>query len=315
MREILAQVRQIVNSNISVSIEGETGSGKDLLARAIHYNSSRRDKRFISVNCAALPETLLESELFGYKRGAFTGADRDKPGLFEEAHGGTFFLDEIGDMPLSIQAKILRVLESQEIVRLGETVPRKVDVRIISATNKDLKVQMERQEFRNDLYYRLSAFTLRLPSLRERKEDIPFLVSHFLNGSGKTVSPTVMRLLLDYAWPGNIRELENEVKRMILLSGDTKEIAVEAISPKVAVGGKETSISSATAMPSAMEFSATYSLYDFLATHEKQFIVRALRDSHCVKKHAAEKLNIPESTLRLKIKQYDIDLEGISAGN
>jgi transcriptional regulator with GAF, ATPase, and Fis domain len=315
MQELLAQVRQIVNSNISVSIEGETGSGKDLVARAIHYNSSRRDKRFISVNCAALPETLLESELFGYKRGAFTGADRDKAGLFEEANGGTFFLDEIGDMPLSIQSKILRILETQEVIRLGETVPRKVDVRIISATNKDLKEQMELLAFRQDLYYRLSAFTLHLPSLRERKEDIPLLVSHFLSGSGKTVSPAVMRLLLDYGWPGNIRELENEVKRMVLLSGDGPEISVESVSPKVVKGVNGSASAAAPPMPATMEFSATYSLYDFLSTHEKQFIVKALRDSHCVKKHAAEKLNIPESTLRLKIKQYDIDLDGLSAVN
>ncbi|MFQ6008643.1 MAG: sigma 54-interacting transcriptional regulator, partial [Candidatus Zixiibacteriota bacterium] len=159
MLEVLAQARQVVNSNIAISIEGETGTGKDLLAKAIHFNSNRREKRFISVNCAALPETLLESELFGYKRGAFTGADRDKAGLFEEANGGTFFLDEIADMPLSIQAKILRILEAQEVVRLGETVPRKVDVRIISATNKDLREQMKYGLFRPDLYYRLSALT------------------------------------------------------------------------------------------------------------------------------------------------------------
>ena len=172
MLDLLAQVRQVVDSNISVAIEGETGCGKDLLARAIHYNSGRRDRRFISVNCAALPESLLESELFGYKRGAFTGADRDKAGLFEEADGGTFFLDEIGDMPLSIQAKVLRILEEKEIVRLGETTPRKVDVRIISATNQDLKVLMKNKLFRQDLYYRLSAMTFRLPGLVARREDI-----------------------------------------------------------------------------------------------------------------------------------------------
>ncbi|MDF1544240.1 MAG: sigma 54-interacting transcriptional regulator, partial [bacterium] len=212
--EVLRQVQQVVDSNISISVEGETGCGKDLLSRAIHYNSVRAGKRFVTVNCAALPETLLESELFGFKKGAFTGADRDKPGLFEEADGGTFFLDEIADMPLSIQAKILRVLEANEIVRLGETTPRKVDVRVISATNKDLKTEMSAKRFREDLYYRLSAFSFRLPSLKERRNDIPVLIAHFMEGTSKTIAPDVYQALEKYDWPGNVRELENEIKRL-----------------------------------------------------------------------------------------------------
>ncbi|MCB2231306.1 sigma 54-interacting transcriptional regulator [bacterium] len=316
MLEMLAQVRQVVDSSISISIEGETGSGKDLLARAIHYNSVRRDKRFISVNCAALPETLLESELFGYRRGAFTGADRDKAGLFEEANGGTFFLDEIADMPLGIQAKILRVLEEKEIVRLSETSPRKVDVRIISATNKSLKEEIERGTFRQDLYYRLSALTFRLPPLRDRKEDIPILVDHFLRESGKTVSAAVMRCLVAYDWPGNVRELDNEIKKLILLAGDQEEISVDILSSKVA-SAVETEVLDIVAetvtVPEGVEFTEEYSLYDYLAEHERRFIIRALREQKGVKKHAAALLKIPESTLRLKIKQYDIDLSQLDS--
>ncbi len=313
MLEMLSQVRQVLNSNISLSIEGETGSGKDVLAQAIHYNSNRRDKRFISVNCAALPETLLESELFGYRRGAFTGADRDKSGLFEEADGGTFFLDEIGDMPLSIQAKVLRILEEKEIVRLGETAPRKVDVRIISATNRDLKELMSEKLFRQDLYYRLSALTFLLPPLRDRKGDIPLLIEHFLKDSFKTFSSAVLKKFVDYDWPGNIRELENEVKKMILLSGDDTEIRLESISSNISgqsVSSQAHSLNSLE-IPDEIDFNADFGLYDYLEQHEKIFIEKALKEKKGVKKHAADLLSIPESTLRLKIKQYNIDITGL----
>lgn len=309
--EVMNQVQQVVDSNISISIEGETGCGKDLLARAIHYNSNRRHKRFISVNCAALPETLLESELFGFKRGAFTGADRDKRGLFEEADGGSFFLDEIADMPLSIQAKILRVMESKEIVRLGETTPRTVDVRVISATNKDLQKQMDDKLFRADLYYRLSAFSFCLPPLRERRADIPLLVGHFLEGTGKSLSSETMQLLCAYDWPGNVRELENEIKKIVLLSGDDEVIDASILTGKFISSGSDNATSEAVvAEPTdGMFFDESYSLYDFLSEHEKRFILKALQEKHGVKKHAAAVLSIPESTLRLKIKQYNIDLK------
>jgi len=316
MLAMLAQVRQIVDSNISVAIEGATGSGKDLLARAIHYNSVRRNARFLTVNCAALPETLLESELFGYHRGAFTGADRDKPGLFEEADGGTFFLDEIADMPLSVQAKILRVLEEKEIVRLGESVPRKVDVRIVSATNKDLKAEMACGSFRQDLYYRLSALTFQLPSLSERREDIPLLVDHFLDESGKKVTAEAMRCLINYDWPGNVRELENEVKKMILLAGNADQIDKDILSGKILSGGDNIDGES-EGLPAfdSVVFDGEYSLYDYLAAHERRFIVQALKERKGVKKHAAAFLNIPESTLRLKIKEYNIDLKRLDSIN
>ncbi len=310
MLEMLSQVRQVLNSNISLSIEGETGSGKDVLAQAIHYNSNRRDKRFISVNCAALPETLLESELFGHRKGAFTGADRDKSGLFEEADGGTFFLDEIGDMPLSVQAKVLRILEEKEIIRLGETVPRKVDVRIISATNRDLKELMSEKLFRQDLYYRLSALTFNLPSLRDRKDDIPLLIEHFLKGSSKSFSAPTLAKLVMYDWPGNIRELENEVKKMILLSGDESVIQVEILSSQIS--GLSVSVPTNVAcnanVSDKISFNEDFGLYDYLEQHEEIFIEKALKEKKGVKKHAADLLNIPESTLRLKIKQYDIDV-------
>ena len=319
MMEVLGQVKQVVDSNISISIEGETGCGKDLLARAIHYNSVRKNKRFISVNCAALPETLLESELFGYRKGTFTGADRDKPGLFEEADGGTFFLDEIADMPLNIQAKILRVLEAKELVRLGESIPRKVDVRIVSATNKDLKVQMAAGLFRQDLYYRLSALTFYLPSLRERREDIPLLAAHFLSGSEKRLSAEAIKALVSYEWPGNVRELENEIKKSILLVGDRSEIDLDVLSSKIAspylAEYSADTVGHSVAVAADMTFSRQYSLYDFLATHERQFIIRALKEKGGIKKHAAAALNIPESTLRLKIKQYNIDLNHLDAVN
>jgi transcriptional regulator with GAF, ATPase, and Fis domain len=316
MLEMLAQVRQVVDSNISIAIEGETGSGKDLLARAIHYNSNRRDKRFISVNCAALPETLLESELFGYRRGAFTGADRDKPGLFEEADGGTFFLDEIADMPASVQAKILRVLESKELVRLGENSPRQVDVRIVSATNRDFKELMAARQFRSDLYYRLSALTFRLPPLRERKEDILLLINHFLDNSGKRISAEALKAFVAYDWPGNVRELENEVKKLVLLAGDSEEIDVDLLSNKITLAGGQKSDVTADTVAMAEEhlsFDEGYSLYDYLQAHERRFIVRALKERKGVKKHAAAMLNIPESTLRLKIKQYNIDVNHLDS--
>lgn len=303
--EVLARVRQVANSNMAISISGETGCGKDLLAKAIHYNSIRRDKRLISVNCAALPESLLESELFGYKRGAFTGADRDKPGLFEEADGGTFFLDEIADMPLPIQAKILRLLENQEITRLGDTRPRHVDVRVVSATNKDIKVEMEQKRFRSDLYYRLCALHFTIPPLRERREDIPLLVDHFLEGGNCQISPDTMKYLIDYDWPGNVRELENEVKKLVLLSNNEGIINPSLVSARI-LGEDQADVSDE---PDETAFFSKdgFSLYEYMASFEKRFIIKALKKQGGVKKRAADSLNIPESTLRLKLKQYDID--------
>lgn len=312
--DTLNQVRQVVDASVSVLIEGETGCGKDLLARAIHYNSARKDHRFISVNCAALPETLLESELFGFRRGAFTGADKDKIGLLEEADGGTFFLDEIADMPLSIQVKLLRALEAGEIVRLGESVPRRIDVRFLSACNKDLKIEMAAGRFRSDLFYRLAAISFTLPPLRDRREDIPVLAHHFLSESGKRLTPDALHILVAYDWPGNVRELDNELKKLVLLAGSRPEIGIDLLSAKL------TRASAAQASQQAdsrvdLSFSSGYSLYDFLSSHERRFIIRALKDANGVKKHAAESLHIPESTLRLKIKEYALDLSRLAELN
>jgi len=306
MIEMLSRVRLVMDSNVTILVEGETGTGKDLLAKAIHYNSVRRDERFVSVNCAALPESLLESELFGYKKGAFTGADRDKKGLFEEADGGTFFLDEIGDLPLTLQAKLLRFLEEKEIVRLGENKPRKVDVRVISATNRDLKSLTEQGQFRQDLYYRLSALSFTIPPVRARREDIPLLTDHFLHKNtpeGKTLArlaPETLRHLVEYDWPGNVRELENEIKKLILLGQQADEIGPELMSHKFRD-------QSATELEDEIPEKGAFNLYDHLHAIEKKHLLRALAENRWVKKHAAVQLGIPESTLRLKMRQYKIE--------
>jgi transcriptional regulator with GAF, ATPase, and Fis domain/Tfp pilus assembly protein PilF len=306
MIEMLSRVRLVMDSNVTILVQGETGTGKDLLAKAIHYNSVRRDMPYVSVNCAALPESLLESELFGYKKGAFTGADHDKKGLFEEADGGTFLLDEIGDMPLLLQTKLLRLLEEKEIIRLGETKPRKIDVRVISATNRDLKADAEAGVFRQDLYYRLSALSFRLIPLRERREDIPLLIDHFLEksmtdgGKPPRPMPETLRRLVEYHWPGNIRELENEIKKLMLLRGITEEIDAGLLSRKFF----ETTPDEDEKQPAA---AGTFSLYEHLATIEKKHLLRALAENKWIKKHAAKQLDIPESTLRLKMRQYKLE--------
>jgi transcriptional regulator with PAS, ATPase and Fis domain len=305
-RRVLARARLIVDSDVSVLLQGETGTGKDLLAKAIHYASNRRDQRLVSVNCAALPESLLESELFGVKRGAFTGADRDKTGLFEEANGGTFFLDEIGEMPVSVQVKLLRFLESKELTRLGDTKPRHVDVRVISATNRELTEEVERGTFRQDLFYRLSPVTFVLPPLRERAEDIPLLIDHFLartceeSSRRVTISRETLRTLCAFGWPGNVRELDNEIRKLVLLSAPDEEIGADRLSRKFFDEVPELGPAENVSIP------GRFCLYDHVAQIEARYIARALAESGGVKKHAALKLGIPESTLRLKMKQHDM---------
>lgn len=309
MLTMMAQVAQVKDAPITIALEGETGVGKDLLAKAIHYNSNRKQKRFVSVNCAALPETLLESELFGHLKGAYTGADRDKPGLLEEASGGTFFLDEIGEMPLSIQAKLLRVLEEKEVIRLGDTKARKVDIRIIIASNRDLKAEMEQGNFRQDLFYRLCTLSFRIPALRERREDVPLLLDHFLvkysppdeDGKPVRIDPVAFQWLVEYDWPGNVRELENEIKKLVLLSGPNRTITPDLLSQKFFRPD-----ASGTSGERPLGEQRKFSLYDFLGLYEKKYIQQALQEHNWVKKHAAEALNIPESTLRLKMKQYGL---------
>jgi two-component system, NtrC family, response regulator AlgB len=222
MREVLELATHVADSQISLLIEGESGTGKELVAQIIHENSPRAKKPFVKVNCAALPENLLESELFGHVKGAFTGAVKDRQGRFEIANGGTIFLDEIGEIPTTLQAKLLRVLQNKEFERLGESTPRKVDVRVVAATNKNLDEAMKEGVFREDLFYRLNGVRLRLPPLRERPDDIPLLVQHFIGKFSKDgpveVSPEALQALRAYQWPGNVRELENVVERAVLLA-------------------------------------------------------------------------------------------------
>ncbi len=239
MHAVFDQLRKVMDTRVSVLITGETGTGKELIAAALHYWSQRRDKLFVAQNCAALPENLLESELFGHKKGAFTGATEDKKGLFEVADQGTLFLDEVGEMPLSLQAKLLRVLQEGEVRPVGASRSRKVDVRIVAATNRDLEVEVKEGRFREDLFYRLQVFPLRLPPLRERPEDIPLLAGHFLKRYvkefGRSIegfSQQAMECLAAYAWPGNVRELENEVQRLILRADEGEFVAEEHISER-----------------------------------------------------------------------------------
>ncbi len=227
MREVYKTIGKVAGSDITVLIQGESGTGKELIARAIHFNSTRLGKPFVAINCAAIPKDLLESELFGSERGAFTGATERKTGKFEQANHGTIFLDEIGDMPLDLQAKILRVLQEQEITRIGGSQNLSVDVRVVAATNQELQERVRNREFREDLYYRLNVVPINLAPLRERSEDIPALVEYFLERACaeleipvKQCAPEAMELLCNYSWPGNVRELENTIKRGVILSSD-----------------------------------------------------------------------------------------------
>ncbi len=240
MKQVLRLVEKAIDSSTTVLIGGETGTGKEVIARAIHYNGPRRAKKFVAQNCGSLPEPLLESELFGHARGAFTGAIKDKRGLLEEAHGGTIFLDEIGDMPLAMQVKLLRVLEEGEIRRVGANDPIRVDVRVISATHRNLKEEVQAGRFRQDLYYRLDVFRLQLPPLRERNGDIALLGRHFFEKynqrTGKHLqglTPAALQALQSYAFPGNVRELENEIERAVALANPGESIDVDLLSPDV----------------------------------------------------------------------------------
>ncbi|RKY60358.1 MAG: hypothetical protein DRP94_00795 [Candidatus Latescibacterota bacterium] len=223
MRKVLELIDKVAPTDATVLVLGESGTGKELVARRIHHTSPRRDKPLVAVHCATFPENLLESELFGYERGAFTGANRRKVGHFEYADGGTIFLDEVGELPASVQAKLLRFLQERQFTRLGGVEPVRVDVRVIAATNRDLEREVREGRFREDLFYRLNVFPIELPPLRERREDIPLLVEHFLrqrNRPPDVVSPEAMEALLAYDWPGNVRELENVIERALILAGE-----------------------------------------------------------------------------------------------
>ncbi len=291
MESVLKMAHKVAQSDVTVLIEGESGTGKEVLARAIHQASPRRKGPFVPVNCPSIPENLLESELFGHVRGAFTGALRDKPGKFELAKGGTVFLDEIGDLKLDLQAKLLRVLQEREIERIGDTKPRAIDVRIIAATHRDLRDLVQEGRFREDLYYRLSVVPLVIPPLRERREDIPYLVDHFLAKYGEKrfrVTREAMQVLLNYDWPGNVRELENAIHRAVVLtSGEV--IDVDALPPHLLSGPTRT-----PEEPVSLE------------GIERAAILAALKRHNWNKTRAAEELRVPRHVLLYRMKKYGI---------
>ncbi len=297
LQEIFQIVEKVADTSAGVLIQGESGTGKELIARAIHYNSRRASKPFLAVNCGALPESLLESELFGHTKGAFTGATADKKGLFRSATGGTLFLDEIGEMPVPLQVKLLRALQEHEVTPLGSSIPVKFDARIIAATNKNLEIEVTENRFREDLYYRLNIIEIMLPPLRERREDIPLLTKHFAgkiartqNAPEKSVSPEALQTLINYQWQGNIRELENAIERAFILSGD--EIDAASLPPKVRLGAHETT------MPQMSE-QAT------LEETERKYILDTLKSVDEDKTEAAGILGIDLSTLYRKLKKYE----------
>ncbi len=302
MLQVYKTIARVAESRSTVLITGESGTGKELIARAIHFNSPRASRPFVAVDCGSLAETLLESELFGHVRGAFTGAITGKKGLFEEADSGTCFLDEVGDISLSMQAKLLRVLQEHEIKRVGGTETIKVDVRVVAATNKDLEQLVAEQKFREDLFYRMNVVAIHIPPLRERVEDIPLLAEHFLRKytaeNGKPIprlSPGAVDLLAGYRWPGNVRELENVIERTVTLSRNNlilpedlpRRIRVE--SPKVSVASLPSSIS--------------------LSELERRYIQKVLEDTGGNKKKTAEILGIDRRTLYRMAARYGISLK------
>ncbi|MCX7856712.1 MAG: sigma-54 dependent transcriptional regulator [Deltaproteobacteria bacterium] len=301
MQKVFEMIEKVADTSATVLITGESGVGKELVARAIHYNSSRKDNPLVIVNCGAIPETLLESELFGYEKGAFTGAFSTRIGRFEIANGGTIFLDEIGDMSMNLQVKLLRVLQEREFERVGGNKVIKVDVRIIAATNRNLEQLVKEGKFREDLYYRLNVVQIHIPPLRERKQDIPLLVDHFLkisnslnNGQIEGVSEEAMALLMEYDYPGNVRELQNIIERIVVIK-KRGTIEVEDLPDKLYKPKKPT-----------FEFDLQKG-YDVLVTEfEKNLIMRALSEANGVKSKAAKVLNINRTTLIEKMKRLGI---------
>jgi len=307
MRDLITMVKTVSSTEATVLISGESGTGKELIARAIHANSLRKDGPLVTVNCAALTETLLESELFGHEKGAFTGAEKKRDGRFMQAQKGTIFLDEVGEIPLHMQAKLLRTIQEREIQRVGSDTPIKIDVRIIAATNRDLLVEVQNGNFREDLYYRLNVINLRVPNLVERKEDIPLLAQHFLDRFAeknrkknlKGFTPGAMDLLVRYSWPGNVRELENAVERAVIMClGDY--ITERELPPALTSHLKEGLDNELSAMGIGGLA---------LEEVEKAAIVRTLEETGGNKSEAAKILNITRTTLNNKIKKYDIEVQ------
>ncbi|MGB7920077.1 MAG: sigma-54 dependent transcriptional regulator [Desulfobacterales bacterium] len=308
MQQVFDTIRKVAPSNATVLIEGESGTGKELVAKSIHFNSPRREKPFVAVNCSALAETLLESELFGHEKGAFTGAVSMRKGRFELADSGTLFLDEIGDMSTGLQVKLLRVLQEKVFERVGGTKPIAVNIRVIAATNRNLKEEMKKERFREDLYYRLNVVHIALPSLKQRQQDIRLLLDHFIKKYADErkhsvpvtgIDPDVERLFYEYSWPGNVRELENLIERIMIMSPGG--VITPADLPK---SFKETAHDDLyiESVP------ADAKLYDTLTMIEKTMILRALKKTGYIQSRAAELLGIGKSGLNQKIKKYNLDI-------
>ena len=302
MHAVITKMRQLAPTSASALILGESGTGKELVAKALHINSPRKNKPFVALNCAALSENILESELFGHIRGAFTGAERERKGWFEHANGGTLFLDEVGDIPLPTQVKLLRVLESGEIVRVGSNEPLKVNVRLISATNRDLADAIASNSFRHDLYHRLKVVTIKLPALRERKEDIPLLVDHFLKTFSTShekairgYTPTVRRVLTNFPWPGNVRELRNVIESMVVVDTDGM-LDVDDLPDEMA----------GSISPLADDIARDGLIGKSMLDIERHFIAETLRASGGTREEAAKTLGIGERTLYRKIKEFNL---------
>ena len=307
MHKVFRVIEKVADTDSTVLILGESGTGKELVAKAIHYNSMRRDKPLIPVNCGAIPEDLLESELFGHEKGAFTNAIRTRIGRFEMSNGGTIFLDEIGEMSPHLQVKLLRILQEQEFERLGGTKTIKCDIRVIAATNKDLDKLVVENEFREDLYYRLRVIPIEIPPLRDRRSDIPLLVRHFVDlmiktrGKGiKGISKDVIKAFMNYDWPGNVRELENIIERMIILT-DADELTIQDVPDKVLQKQRSEEVG-----PSMIPDDG-FSLNNAINEYERLLIIRALEKADWVKNRAAKLLNMNRTTLVEKIKKQGIE--------
>ncbi len=299
LQKVFHIVEKVADTNASILIQGESGTGKELIARAIHFNSSRAGKPFLAVNCGALPESLLESELFGHTKGAFTGATGDKKGLFRSSDGGTLLLDEIGEMPSALQVKLLRALQEHEVTPVGSSAAVKFDTRIVAATNKNLEQEVAENRFREDLFYRLNVIEINLPPLRERREDIPLLVKYFLakasreqNSAEKSMSKEAMSALLNYNWQGNVRELQNAVEHAFILSNS--EIELENLPPKIRTHSADN-----------FEMRDPEGLRPTLEEMERRYIFEVLKSAGDDKTAAADILGIDLSTLYRKLKRYE----------
>jgi len=296
MQEIFATIMRVAPTRATVLLAGESGVGKDMIARAIHQHSPRKDRPFVKINCTAIPENLMESELFGYEKGAFTGANISKPGKFEQANTGTVMLDEIGDVPASVQVKLLRILQEREFERLGSNKTQQTDVRVIAATNVDLRAALEQGTFREDLYYRLNVVPMNIPPLRERKDDIPYLVEHFAKKFNGEISEGALERLLSYHWPGNVRELENVIERSILLA---KGPMVEADDVKIesGIGRTRPAFTTDAFLPEGMT----------LDQYEQSIIREALKRANGNKSQAARLLGLTRNALRYRLTQMGIE--------